>query len=137
MVRLKQLAQDGASDGDAVVYNIATGAWEPADVLAPSGHPSLRDLIHFIDTGPAAGFASGAVEVITGYPFPTNKTWYADGSLTDKIVEYDNTWSGAKLLTRVWRMYDSDGETVLVTLTDTFTYDGSNAAPSGRTRTWT
>ena len=131
--------------GGEAVYNGT--AWQLRDSLGvydPRGtgggiseaqHKALRDLIHFIDDGPADGFASGAV-VDTTYSgaFPTSTVWYESAARTQRIVQLDVTYTGALPTTEVWTMYDTDGTTVLVTLTDAITYSG--ALETTRTRTW-
>lgn len=92
--------------------------------LTSDGHKILRQLIHFIEDGPAEGFASGAYREITGAVFPTAITWWESSSKSKKIVEKMITWTGAKPTTIVWKVYDTDGSTVLATVTDTITYSG-------------
>lgn len=88
-------------------------------------HESLRDLIHFIDQGPACGFPSGYKEQGPAGPFPTQSVWYTDASKTNKIVELIVTWSGPVPSSNTWRAYRSDGVTVDCTVVDTFTYVNS------------
>ena len=98
-------------------------------------HKALRDLIHFIDDGPADGFPSGAVKDVTySGAFPTGVDWWEDATRTQRIVDLAITYSGAFPTSEQWRMYDTDGVTVLVTLTDAITYAG--AFETSRTRTW-
>lgn len=130
-IALKQLKQDGAANGDAVVYNAASGAWGPADVVTPTEHTALRQLIHFIDDGPACGFLSGAYKETTpsAVPFPTSIIWWESSSKLKKIVEKTITRSGGGATNVaptpiVWKMYDTDGSTVLCTVTDAITYSG-------------
>jgi len=107
------------------------------DTVTPPRHKALRDLIHFIDEGgPADGFASGAVEqVLTPGPFPTGTIWWTNAGMTERIVDQTVVYNPNRTIaTSVWRMYDTDGTTVLVTLTDTFAYTGLFA--TARTRTW-
>ena len=94
--------------------------------LTESAHRALRQLIHFIDDGPAEGFTSGAFKQTTGTVFPTAEIWYVVGSTppAGKIVELLTTWSGVNIAQEVWKMYDTDGSTVLVTVTDTISYTG-------------
>lgn len=99
-----------------------------------SAHRSLLDLIHFIDDGPGDGFASGAFKDSDPTAFPTSEIWYKDGGKTQKIVELTLTYTGVLPTTEVWRMYDTDGTTVLFTVTDTITYSG--IFEDTRTRTW-
>jgi hypothetical protein len=103
-----------------------------ANDLTADAHKTLRQLIHFIDNGPAEGFASGAYRVNSGGIFPTAITWYTDSTPSKKkIVEKLLTWTGPNPTTIIWKMYDSS-ETLLVTITDTISYTGP--AETSRTR---
>lgn len=110
-------------------FNLRTGG----SGVTEAQHRTLRQLIHFIDEGPAEGFASGAYRVTTGTVFPTAITWWTDNSLTDKIVEKLITWTGAFPTQIQWKMYDVDGSTVLATVTDAISYSGP--FETSRTRT--
>lgn len=106
--------------------------------LTESGHRTLRQLIHFIDGGPAGGFASGAYEEVTGGLFPTLVVWWESASKLKKIVEKVITRSGngatvLKPTPIVWRVYDTDGTTVLTTVSDVVTYLGLAAVSRVRT----
>jgi hypothetical protein len=103
--------------------------------LTEAAHRALRQLIHFIGNGPAEGFASGAFFQVTGTVFPTAEIWYVVGSTppAGKIVELLTTWSGAQKTQEQWKMYDTDGSTVLVTVTDVISYSG--VFETGRVRT--
>ena len=92
--------------------------------LTEGAHKILRQLIHFIDNGPAEGFASGAYREMTGTVFPTAVIWYTDSGKTSKIVEKNITWTGVNPTTIEWRVYDTDGSTVLATVSDSITYSG-------------
>jgi hypothetical protein len=92
--------------------------------VTEAAHKILRQLIHFIDEGPAEGFTSGAYREVTGTVFPTNVTWWESSSKTKKIVERNLTWTGVNLTTDQWKVYDTDGSTVLATVTDTISYSG-------------
>lgn len=103
--------------------------------LSTSQHNALRQLIHFLDDGPGDGFASGTYKEITYTGLlVTNETWYTDNTKVDKIVQLDITYTGLLPTSEVWKMYDTDGSTVLVTLTDSITYSG--VLEQDRTRTW-
>jgi len=96
-------------------------------------HRTLRQLIHFIDEGPAEGFATGAFcEVTNPGLFPTAVTWYTDVSKAIKIVELAVTWSGTVQTVRAWTVYNAAG-TALATVTDTITYT-STIFETSRTR---
>lgn len=104
-------------------------------LLSVEDHQTLRQMIHFIDGGPANGFASGAYReiVYSTTPWPDSITWYVDASKTEKIIEKVLTRNGSQQATTVlWRLYASDGSTVIATVTDTVTYIG--AVESSRLR---
>ena len=113
----------------------ATGVTEAA-------HKILRQLIHFIDDGPAEGFTSGAYKetLPSADPFPTSVIWWESSSKLKKIVEKTITRSGggATVVTPtpiVWKVYDTDGSTVLATVSDAISY--SAVFETSRTRTIT
>jgi hypothetical protein len=95
------------------------------EAIDPANHAILRQLIHFIDNGPAEGFATGAYRENTGSQvYPTAITWYdKSGVGKKKIVEKLITWTGPNPTTIEWNMYDAD-EVLLVTVTDTISYTG-------------
>ena len=140
---------DGGSD-EITVENLATAGTDgqvptsdgagglvmedPAEVVG-GAHSVIRQLIHFIDNGPAEGFASGAYRETTGTVFPTAVIWYTDNGKTDKIVEKNTTWGSNKPTTIEWKMYDTDGSTVLATISDAISYTG--VFETNRTRTIT
>lgn len=110
------------------VVSLTTGSG-----LSAGAHAALRQLVHFIDNGPAEGFASGAYRETTGTVFPTAVIWYDQaGAGKKKIVEKLITWTGVNATTIVWKVYDA-AETLLVTLTDAITYSG--VFETSRTRT--
>jgi hypothetical protein len=87
-------------------------------------HKSLRQLIHFIDNGPADGFLSGAYREIIGTVFPSSVIWYDKSGIgKKKIVSKEITWSGPFPLIIAWKMYD-ENENILITVVDTITYIG-------------
>lgn len=92
--------------------------------LTENAHKILRQLIHFIDNGPAEGFASGAYREVTGTVFPTAIIWWESSSKVKKIVEKLITWTGATPTQIQWKVYDTDGTSVLATVTDTVSYSG-------------
>jgi hypothetical protein len=118
-----------------------SGGYTLAELLAGSGgltsdaHKALRQLIHFIEDGPAEGFASGAYRETTGTVTPTAIVWYTDSGKTDKIVERLITWSGILPTVDKWKIYDTDGSTVLWTVSDSISYSG--IFETSRTRTIT
>jgi hypothetical protein len=98
--------------------------------ITAADHKTLLQLIHFIDEGPAEGFASGATKTVTGTVFPTQILWRRADST--KLVEQNITWTGSKATTIEWKVYGTDGTTVLATVTDTISYSG--VFETGRTR---
>jgi hypothetical protein len=103
--------------------------------ITAAQHNALRQLIHFIDGGPADGFASGAYsESIYSGALETSETWYDDDTKAKKLVELEITYSGVFPATETWKSYAADGVTVLITLVDTITYSG--AFEANRDRTW-
>lgn len=121
-----------AKDGVGV-FNLRSGSG-----LTEAQHKTLRQLIHFIDEGPAEGFLSGAYKEIVGGVFPTSVIWYTDSGKTQKIVEKTITRTGGGATNVaptpiVWKVYDTDGTTVLATVSDAITY--SNVFETSRTRT--
>jgi hypothetical protein len=117
------LARDSAG-----IFNLRSGSG-----LTSAAHRTLRQLIHFIDNGPAEGFVSGAYRENVGGIFPTSIIWYDDNTKVKKLVEKLLTYTGAFPTTIQWKMYDVDGSTVLATVTDAITYSG--AFETDRTRT--
>lgn len=113
-----------AKDGSGV-FNLRSGSG-----LTAAEHRTLLQLIHFIDEGPAEGFTTGATKAITGTVFPTQVLWRRADST--KLVEQNITWTGPKPTTVQWKVYDTDGTTVLATVTDTISYSG--VFETGRTR---
>jgi len=120
-----------AKDGTGV-FNLRTGG----SGLSAAQHKALKDLIHFIEDGPADGWTSGAYkETLPSVSvFPTSEIWWTTSGKTNKIVSLDTTWTGAVPTQEVWKVYDTDGSTVLVTLTDMISYSG--VFETTRTRTW-
>jgi hypothetical protein len=92
--------------------------------ITEAQHSILRQLIHFIDNGPAEGFASGAYREMVGTVFPTAIIWWESSAKLKKIVEKLLTWTGATPTTIVWKVYAADGVAVLATVTDAISYSG-------------
>lgn len=91
--------------------------------VTESAHKTLLQLIHFISEGPAEGFVTGATRVTTGTALPSQILWKrADNT---KLVQKDITYSGAFPATIQWQIFDTDGTTILATVTDTITYSGA------------
>lgn len=104
--------------------------------ITANEHQTLRQLIHFINEGPANGFLSGAYKETLpfGSPFPTSIIWYEDSTKVKKIVEKSLTYAGNKTITNIlWQMYAIDGISVIATVSDAITYD--RVFETTRTRT--
>lgn len=125
------------TSGDLRVYigGVVKSLLASVSGITADQHKVLRQLIHFIEDGPAEGFASGAYREVTGSVFPTTIVWYTDSGKTDKIAERLITWAGATATVDKWKIYDTDGSTVLWTISDAITYSG--IFETSRTRTIT
>lgn len=127
-----------------LLENVSTGEKQKIRVVnLPGGgggisadqHKILRQLIHFIDDGPAEGFTSGAYKEITGTVTPSAIVWYESSSKLKKIVERLVTWSGIVPSVDKWKIYDNSGITVIWTVSDAISYTG--IFETDRTRTIT
>lgn len=111
-------------------YTLTVLAESASGGITAAEHPALRQLIHFIDDGPAEGFASGAHKEIlpAGDPFPTSIIWWESTAKLQKIVEKIITRTGTGSLIApnpiVWTMYDTDGVSTLASVSDEITYSG-------------
>lgn len=103
-------------------FNIRSGG----SGITAEQHRILRQLIHFIGDGPAEGFVSGAYKetLPLGSVFPTSEIWWEANSKLKKIVELLTTWTGINITEEKWKVYDTDGTTVLWTVTDAITHTG-------------
>ena len=108
------------------VRNISDYAIQ-TDELTTDSHASLRQLIHLADGvgGPFETFPSGVYRELSPVgPFPTSVIWYIDSSKLQKIVAKSITYNSSYLPTEiVWQVYNTNGITVLHTVTDTITYE--------------
>lgn len=104
--------------------------------ISASDHEVLRQLIHFIDEGPADGFMSGAYKetIPFGAFLPTSIVWYVDDTKTKLIVSEEIIWLGIVPSTITWQVYNTDGVTVAHTVSDEITYT-NNIFETTRTRT--
>ncbi len=112
-------------EDDLFFQDIKTGPWSLTDLsFTETKHKAVRQLIHFIDDGPAEGFTSGAYREVTGTVFPTAVVWYdSSGAEKKKIVEKLITWTGVNATQVIWKIYDAS-EVLLATVTDAITYSG-------------
>jgi hypothetical protein len=117
-VLLKRLV---AAKGERATASLL-GAWRIAvsrlldDVLLLPWPGSL-------DCGP---LVDGAVEEVlpAGAVYPTDAVWYRDASKTVELLHTTYTRDAQGLVTEVsWQVYDLAG-TLVLTVTDTFTYSG-------------
>lgn len=117
----------------------ATGAFDlrSGTGLTENAHRALRQLIHFLEEGPADGFASGAYKetLPSGAVFPTSVIWWESASKAQKIVERTITWTGPVVTTDEWKIYAEDGTSLLATVSDSISYSG--VFETTRTRTIT
>ena len=121
-----------ARDGDNLIFRDSnnTTPLTLSELLSGAGglteeaHRTLRQLIHFIEDGPAEGFATGAYKETTGTVFPTSVIWYESNSKVKKIIERIITWTGVKVTTDLWKVYNTDGSTVLASVSDAISYSG-------------
>lgn len=99
-------------------------------------HQELRQLIHFIDDGPAQGFPSGSYKetLPAADPFPTSIIWWESSSKLKKIIELTITRNANQTPSlEIWKVYNTDGSTVKATVTDAISYSG--IFETSRTRT--
>ncbi len=106
--------------------------------ITAAQHAALRQLIHLADGvgGPFEEFLSGAYREIlpVADPFPTSVIWWENSAKLKKIVEKTLTLNANKTPSTIeWKVYDTDGSTVLATVTDAITY--SAVFELSRTRT--
>jgi hypothetical protein len=111
---------------DGEVKSLTAGA---SSGISAEEHRVLRQLIHFINEGPAEGFTSGAYKQVVGSKiFPTAIIWWTAPDMQYKIVEkiIVRHGSGTKVKPNpiFWKIYDTDGTTVLWTVMDEIQWSG-------------
>lgn len=97
---------------------------------------ALADIRLWLD-GPGDGFASGAVRTRIGTgPASGGYIWYKSANSTARLFDCTiNYPTGSPLpSSKVYRLYASDGTTVVRTVTDTLTWSGPILTQ--KTRTW-
>lgn len=140
--------QDASNRDEAVYIARAGGRAVVADTASAESpivteiiHAALRQLVHLADGvgGPWEAWASGSYREIlpAASVFPTSIIWWTDNTKTKKIVAKSLTYTASKMPATIqWAAYDSDGLTVIATVTDTMTYS-SSIFETSRTRTVT
>lgn len=97
-------------------------------------HAQLRQLVHLAENGPYELLGSGSTLDTGPQPFPTASIWRDVSG--KKMVEKLWTRNVNKTPSAItWKMYDSDGTTVLAQAVDSITYQGTFEV--SRTRTIT
>lgn len=100
-----------------------------ASGISSEVHKTLRQLIHLADNGgPFEGFTSGAFKetLPSNSMFPTSITWWESSAKLKRIVDKTISYSLGKVKPTpiVYRVYNTDGITVMATATDDITYSG-------------
>jgi hypothetical protein len=118
-------------DNSLWMLTAVTPAWVGvggADEVTVNTHKGLRQLIHLADGGgPYESFGPALYREITptASPFPTSVIWYTDATKTYKILEENYVYNPNKTISTItWKVYDTDGTTILVTAVDTINYSG-------------
>jgi hypothetical protein len=113
------------ASGGFITRIILERAFLTAISSGSAAHASLRQLIHLAHNGPFETFASGAYRETVGGVFPSAVIWYNDNTKAKKIVEKGIAYNPNKTVSQiVFKVYDTDGITVLATATDNITYSG-------------
>lgn len=106
------------------------GGSGPSDGMTPIEHETLRQLIHLADGvgGPMEGLLANSAyrEVLPqANPFPTNVNWWTSAAKVAKFVDKSIAYNDNKNpITIQWRVYGTDGVTILATVTDSISYSG-------------
>jgi hypothetical protein len=131
-VEVSRLEEDVLYNQNKIVNIISNKTGDPSggagsgtsSGLNETDHEKLRQLIHFVDEGPANGFVSGAYKETIGIPFPSQEIWWESSSKLKKIVEVNIIRNSKKQPTNIqWLMYNSDGS-LKNSVTDTINYNG-------------
>lgn len=108
--------------GAAVWKNFTSGAFSSQD------HKTFRHLIHFINEGPGDGFYANPfreIESDTSGKFTKRETWWSDSNKTIRLYQTEVTRSGIYPMTQKYKMYASDGITILNQAVDVISYQGA------------
>jgi hypothetical protein len=114
----------------------AAGTYDPR-VVYQLTHTALLDLAHFID-GPCITGAYLTKAYVTGTPFLSTATWWTSSAQTARLLDLTLSYPSGNystVSTAQYRVYASDGATVLHQALDKFTYSG--VLEINRTRTYT
>ncbi len=143
-IRFEEQSSDPSGDG---YMRYVSGAFRMQDddgVFDPRfsdiDHKVIRHLIHLAEHGgPWDEFSTSPYrEPKSGSgPWDHGYIWWESSSKSKKIVEKTiNRNSNKTPSTIVWKVYDTDGSTVLVTATDTYAYTGGALTYDSITRTF-
>jgi hypothetical protein len=93
--------------------------------ISETVHETLRQLVHFVEQGPGHGFGDYTKETDHQGAFETESRWY-DGSvlLLKKTTGITGSGTPVKPTPIEYRMYDTDGTTVLQKIVEVVTYNG-------------
>ena len=97
--------------------------------LTPAEHEIIRQLIHLADGvgGPFEGFLSGSYRTVTYSPTmvtPTYICWWTSSAQVAKIADKTVSYNGVLQPEIIsWNAYNTDGVSILATVTDTVTYN--------------
>lgn len=119
-------------DEAAIRFAIANGAAAAGGAgggggISAAQHAAIRQLVHLADGvgGPFEQFLSGAYREIESSPFPTSVIWWESELKLKKIVEKTISRNSNKTPSSIeWKVYDTDGSSVLATVTDSVSYSG-------------
>jgi hypothetical protein len=132
-LKVRDVTNPGTSGEGYTLSQILAGG----SGLTEGQHKALRQLIHFLPEGPGPGWGSGSnyKETIYDGIKPTAEIWWETSSKLKKIFSVDTAYTGIKPSTETFKVYDTDGSTVLAQAIDSITYSG--LLETSRTRTIT
>ncbi len=120
-----------------IQQNVLQLSVNETEVVCQDNHKTLKHLIHFINDGPGDGFFSSTFKETSGIPFIDRITWWDSSLKQNRIFQTEFTRSLNKTTTtRSYKMYDTDGFTILSKATDVITFV-SGIFEQSRTRTFT
>lgn len=113
-------------DGSIALTKLADEVSTGGGGVDPAQHAALRTLVHWAANGPFESYSGAFLETLpAGALLPTSFTWWSDAQKTTRLMDEQVTWGeNLQVLTSTLRLYDADGTTVLVTATDTMSYEG-------------